>query len=78
MYPEVDDIIDIDGNPADLRIGIYRASGAGGRVNRAIRRCVSPIFHRDCDTSQNDRSQHKTKTGHEADWLYELEMQKND
>ncbi|MDI5823375.1 isocitrate lyase, partial [Salmonella enterica subsp. enterica serovar Kentucky] len=35
MYPEVDDDIDIDINPADLRIDVYRASGAGGQhVNR--------------------------------------------
>ncbi|MGU0016535.1 peptide chain release factor-like protein [Escherichia coli] len=35
VYPEVDDDIDIEINPADLRIDVYRASGAGGQhVNR--------------------------------------------
>ncbi len=35
VSPEIDDDIDIDINPADLRIDVYRASGAGGQhVNR--------------------------------------------
>ena len=35
VYPEVDEDIDIEINPADLRIDVYRASGAGGQhVNR--------------------------------------------
>lgn len=45
VYPEIDDDIDIDINPADLRIDVYRASGAGGQhVNKTEVRCVLPIF----------------------------------
>ena len=41
VYPEIDDDIDIEINPADLRIDVYRASGAGGQhVNKTEVRCV--------------------------------------
>jgi len=80
-YPEVNDDIDIDINPADLRIDTYRASGAGGQhVNRtdsAVR-----ITHLPTNTvvqCQNDRSQHKNKDQAMKQLkakLYELEMQK--
>ena len=81
VYPEVDDDIDIEINPADLRIDVYRASGAGGQhVNRtesAVR-----ITHLPTNTvtqCQNDRSQHKNKDQAMKQMkakLYELEMQK--
>jgi peptide chain release factor 2 len=80
-YPEVKEDIDIDVNPADLRIDTYRASGAGGQhVNKtdsAVR-----ITHLPTNTvvqCQNDRSQHKNKDQAMKllkAKLYELEIHK--
>ena len=81
VSPEIDDEIEIEINPADLRIDVYRASGAGGQhVNRtesAVR--ITHLPTNVVVQCQNDRSQHKNKATAMKQLkakLYELEMQK--
>ncbi len=81
VSPEVDDDIDIEINPADLRIDVYRASGAGGQHVNKTESAVR-ITHLPTGTvtqCQNDRSQHKNKDVAMKQLkakLYELELQK--
>ncbi len=81
VYPEVDDSISIDVNPADVRVDTYRASGAGGqhinKTDSAVRLTHTPSgIVVQC---QNDRSQHRNR---DEAWamlksrLYELELRK--
>ena len=81
VYPEVDDSIEIDVNPADVRVDTYRASGAGGqhinKTDSAVRLTHGPTgIVVQC---QNDRSQHRNRAEACAmlkSRLYEHELRK--
>jgi len=81
VSPEVDDNIEIDINPADIRVDVYRASGAGGQHVNKTESAVR-ITHLPTNTvvqCQNGRSQHKNKDMAMKQLkakLYELELQK--
>ncbi|ODU89806.1 MAG: peptide chain release factor 2 [Thiobacillus sp. 65-69] len=81
VYPEVDDSIEVDINPADLRIDTFRASGAGGqhinKTDSAIR--ITHLPTNIVVQCQNDRSQHKNKAEAMSmlkSKLYEAELRK--
>ena len=81
VYPEVDDSIDVEINPADLRIDTFRASGAGGQhINKpdsAVR--ITHLPTNIVVQCQNDRSQHRNRAEAMAmlkSKLYELELRK--
>ncbi len=81
VYPEIDDSFEVEVNPADLRVDVFRASGAGGqhiqKTESAVR--ITHIPTGIVTVCQNDRSQHRNRDQAMAQLkakLYELEMRK--
>jgi peptide chain release factor 2 len=81
VYPEVDESIEVEINPADLRIDVYRASGAGGQHVNKTESAVR-ITHMPTNIvvqCQTDRSQHRNRAECMTmlkSRLYELELRK--
>ncbi|OYX93804.1 MAG: peptide chain release factor 2 [Novosphingobium sp. 17-62-19] len=83
VYPEIDDNIEVEINPSDLKIDTYRASGAGGQhvntTDSAVR--ITHVPTGIIVASQNDRSQHKnraTAMGMLKARIYEAELAKRE